>query len=215
MILSKKVKLRITPSNFKKFKGKIGDIIEISTFELSKGSHTKIEVKCDNCNKESEVKWNVYIKNYSNGDWLCRDCKRKKNLKEKHGVENVFQLESTKVKSKKTMIKKYGVDNISKLESIKEKKIKTNIEKNGVDHYMQLEENKMYGKDNISNIKEVKLKKRNKWDNLSPTEKNEIHTKRINTNIERNNNCGPSSKEIEISNFIESIYNGEVIKSDT
>lgn len=185
MILSDKVDIKINPSNYKRFKGKVGEVITISPFDLSKGSHVKINVKCDDCQKESKVKWNIYVKNYSNGDWLCRDCKRKKNLNEKYGVDNVFQLKSVKDKSKETLKSKYGVDNISKLDSVKEKRKETSIEKYGVEHYMQLESNKIYGQENISNSEEVKESKKLKWENKTSDEKNKILEKRKETNLKR------------------------------
>lgn len=70
----------------------------------------------------------------------------KNKIKEKYGVENVFQLDKTKEKIKKTNEKRYGVDNVRKLKPIIDKANKTFkencIKKYGVDHPMKLKKNK-------------------------------------------------------------------------
>lgn len=80
-------------------------------------------------------------------------------LLEKHGVINVFQLDSVKSKSKETLEEKYGVSNISQLDACKQKKSETCLENYGVDNPMKSEEIRdsakqtmleKYGVDNIS-----------------------------------------------------------------
>ena len=61
----------------------------------------------------------------------------KKNNLEKYGVENVFQLDSTKEKSKNTCIEKYGFDNQNKSRIIREKIENTCIEKYGKKSFME------------------------------------------------------------------------------
>jgi hypothetical protein len=56
---------------------------------------------------------------------------QRKNLLEKFGVVNVFQLSETKEKSKKTLLSKYGVEYISQNSEIKDKKEKTMLERYG------------------------------------------------------------------------------------
>jgi len=55
----------------------------------------------------------------------------KKAIKDKYGVENVFQLDKFKHKIKKTNQKKYGVDNPAKCRNVQEKLKKTCIERFG------------------------------------------------------------------------------------
>jgi len=67
----------------------------------------------------------------------CASKYRNKKLKEEFGVDNLFQLESTKRKSKKSLLERYGVDNISKLESIKDKKKETMLKNYGFEFGFQ------------------------------------------------------------------------------
>lgn len=195
MILDDKVELRINSSNIKRFPdNKVGDIVSIPPQELTKGSHVKVNVKCDICGSEKCIKWNSYIKNYSNGDWLCRKCKSKKNNQEKYGVDNVFQLENIKDKIRKTNINKYGVDNPSKSDIIKEKRKNTNLSKYGSEYFMGTEDFKKksmeslidkYGVDNISKSKSIKLIKNTKWLEKSDSDKSDILKKRMVTNMDK------------------------------
>jgi hypothetical protein len=136
---------------------------------LGKWSNVEIDVICDCCGIDKKIKYKLYTSyGYSNGEYLCRNCKLKKNNIEKYGVDNVFQLDSVKDKIKKTTLDRYGVDNVSKLEYIKNKKIETNIEKYGVEHYMKKKESidtirknniEKYGVDNVSKLDWVHNKK--------------------------------------------------------
>lgn len=65
---------------------------------------------------------------------------QKRNLLDKFGVENQFQLNIVKEKTKVTNLKRYGVDNISKLDSIKEKKLNTCLKNNGYAFYISSKE---------------------------------------------------------------------------
>lgn len=174
MLIDKEVDIKVNPSNLKylKEKGydnlKVGKIIKIKIVDLSKGSHVKVEVKCNNCGTIKKIKYNSLIKNNSIDYYLCSVCKRKKNNKEKYGVENIFQLDEVKEKSKKTIQKKYGVDNISQAEEVKNKKIQTNNKKYNVDwglsnkFIQEKSKNTLlekYNVDNISKLEDVKNKK--------------------------------------------------------
>lgn len=173
MYIYNKVNVKINVSNINYFNKlykdiKIGEIIEVDINKLNKGSHTFIKVKCDNCEKEKELKYNQYIKNYNNGDYLCVSCKRKKNNVEKYGVENVFQIKEVKEKIIITNKEKYGVENISQLLEIQDKKRNTCKSKYGFEHHLQnkeiLEKQKKtclekYGVDNISKLSNINNKK--------------------------------------------------------
>lgn len=124
MILTREVTIKINESNFSRYENlgyetTIGDELIIPIELLTKGSHYKIKCQCDKCGIIKEVIYKNYVK-YNNtwGDYYCRKCsefKRKKSLKENHGVEYPIQCDKIKGKIKKTMIEKFGVDNPSKL----------------------------------------------------------------------------------------------------
>ena len=67
----------------------------------------------------------------------CINKKRKISIKNKYGVENVFELENIKNKIKKTNVEKYGVENPQQNKDIKNKTIKTIISKYGVENVFQ------------------------------------------------------------------------------
>lgn len=173
MILDKKVKILLNPSNLKRYKklnyeGGIKDEIEIDVKDLSNGSHVLINVRCDECGVEKKVEYCNLIMNGYIDKYFCRNCKNKQNLKIKYGVTNVFQIKSVKEKIKNTNLEKYGVDNISKSSDIKEKKRKTCYKNFGVSQPLSSEiiKNKSketllnkYGVDNVSKSDDIKKKK--------------------------------------------------------
>lgn len=166
MILDKKVKVCITGQTRKHYYGlgysnlKVNDIIEIPVEHLSRNSHHRINCQCDTCgNKRSTTYQDYLLKIKYDSKYYCRECmkeKRKTVLKEKYGVENVFQLKSVKQQSGKTknnkygnknyrndeqrgktILEKYGCINVFQNEEIKEKSRQTNFEKLGVFYPMQ------------------------------------------------------------------------------
>lgn len=173
MIINDTVKIILNSSNINKFKklkykGIVNEEIYVKVEHLSKGSHALIDVKCDECGSEKKIKYNQLIKYDNKNHYYCRKCKMKKNLLEKYGVENVFQLKDIKEKIKNTNLEKYGVDNPSKNEEIKNKKIETSKKNFGTDYPLssQIVKNKSketlikkYGIDNISKIEYIKRKK--------------------------------------------------------
>ncbi len=66
--------------------------------------------------------------------------KVKVTVKEKHGVDNVFQLESVKKKSKETMMSNWGVEHSLQSDEIYESMIHNNVKKYGVKHPQSLSE---------------------------------------------------------------------------
>lgn len=123
MILTREVEIKVTESNYQYYEElgydvSIGEILTIPTELMSKGSHYKIECKCDYCGIEKNVIFKNYVK-YDNkwGEYFCRKCsevKRKKTLQKTHGVDYPIQNKKIMTKMKKTLLSKYGVDNISK-----------------------------------------------------------------------------------------------------
>lgn len=175
MIITELVEVVITPSNlshYRKFYPSINnkEKISVKVEQLTKFSKSFCIFKCDNCGVENSIMWKHYHQyGYSDGEYLCRTCKMKRNNLEKFGVENVFQLDSVKEKSKQTIKKKFGVDFISQSEKVKNKIRESNIIKWGEDHPMKnksvLEKTKStlikrWGVDNISKNEEIKNKKK-------------------------------------------------------
>ena len=146
MIITKKVKLKITDKNIEGLilngyiNIKKGQEIEIDTIHLSKGSQIKIEVKCDVCGKErNNLMYKEYLRNLrSGGYYSCAGkCSTNKNIStnlEKYGVEHTTQLESTQEKMKNTSIEKYGVDNYTKTDKFKDEFKLNMLERFGVDN---------------------------------------------------------------------------------
>lgn len=163
MILDKKIKVCITGQTRKHYlilgylNLKVNDIIEIPVEHLSRNSHHKISCRCDTCGEQKILTYQCYCSYIEyNGKYYCRKCmkeKRKITLKEKYGVENVFQLDSVKKQSGETKIEKYGdknyrIDkqreeiilekygciNVFQNKDVKEKSIKTMNERHGVSY---------------------------------------------------------------------------------
>lgn len=62
-----------------------------------------------------------------------------KTIKNKYGVDNVFQIDEIKDKIKKTVQGRYGVDYVTQSNMVKKKMLKTIKEKYGVNHIMHLD----------------------------------------------------------------------------
>lgn len=126
MILTREINIKISESNYSYYEDLgyddivIGELLTIPVELLSKGSHHKILCRCDGdgCEVEKEVIFKNYVKYDNNwGEYYCRKCseyKRKKSLRDNHGVDYPIQNDDIHKKMKDTLIEKYGVDNISK-----------------------------------------------------------------------------------------------------
>lgn len=112
MILNREIKIKISESNFHYFENlgydiSIGDEIVIPIDLLSKGSHQKIDCKCDVCGVEKKVIFKNYVK-YGNpfGLYFCRKCsefKRKQTLLKNHDCEYPIQNKVIFKKMKQTI----------------------------------------------------------------------------------------------------------------
>ena len=115
MILDKEVEITLNGSNINHFKLlgyenlKNKNKIIIPIYHLNKGSHYKINVRCDICEKINLVLYKDYIKLTKNNLYTCHKCAitkvRKTNL-ERHGDENYCNKEQIR----KTIFEKYGVE---------------------------------------------------------------------------------------------------------
>lgn len=179
MIITKSVKINITNSNIQNYKNVLNNLnikngeIEIPVEKLSKGSHIKILVKCDICDKERNIPYRQYLSSINNGDYYCcsSNCSKNKNVQtniEKYGVEYTFQSDEIKEKIKNTCVERYDVDYYLKSKDKREKseitcleKYKTKIYVNSID-FKEKQKNTLqsnYGVENPSQSEEIKNKK--------------------------------------------------------
>jgi len=141
MILTKEVTVTIINHNFYHYKSlgydvKCRDTIIVPIEHLSKGSHEKIEYKCDICGKDFFVKFLDYNNKKHKEKDYCKYCSKEmtsKTIMEKYGVNNASKLQFVKDKKVKTTLEHYGVENPFQSEIIKTKSIETLIEKYGED----------------------------------------------------------------------------------
>ena len=150
MILTKEVKIRITPYNINYYLNLGYQLIYnqnliVPIRLLQDKSNAKVLVVCDICKKEKTIKYCNYIKNLNNWAIYCccsKCCQikvKKTNLK-KYGVEYVFQDKEFKENSKRTLLEKYGVENIIQNKEIQLKVKSKLLELYGVENAMQSEE---------------------------------------------------------------------------
>ena len=96
--------------------------------------------KCPTCNKDITI-WHRDIPNkYCSSSCkpsMWNQDKVRETVKEKYGVDNVFQLEEIKVKSKTNNLEKYGVEYASCSDEVRNKVKNTNLERYGsVSHFI-------------------------------------------------------------------------------
>ena len=147
MILSERVLIKITKKNIEYYKNigyniKLGEIVNIKVTDLTKGSHSLINITCDYCGKILyDIPYKRYIKNtsliqkYSCSNSVCSNVKIKEVCLLKYGVENPFQADFVKEKSKKTLVKKCGVSHQMYIPEIKLSIKNTCIERYGTSSY--------------------------------------------------------------------------------
>ena len=182
--------------------------------------------------KETCLK-NLGVDNPSKSDKVKK--KKKESFIKSLGVENPFQSEKIKEKIKETNIKKWGYDHPLKSEKIKEKVKETNNKKWGVDNFTKstLFKEMMFEKYRSSSIKTNlnsdknysqyiglgthELKCDSGLDHVYQTNSHLYHA-RIKLNNKQCTICYPvgessSFKELELLEYIKSVYKGKVIKS--
>lgn len=166
---------------------------------LKRRSNELIEVQCDDCGENSEIKYVNYWRNGNqDGFYTCKTCKTKKTNLEKWGVENPSQVKEIKDKKKKTFLENWGVEHPSKSDKIKEKKRETFQEKWGANNPFQSEDIKekikktnleKFGVENPSKSEEIKEKKRQtlleNWGVNHPLKSENIKEKVKNSNLEK------------------------------
>jgi hypothetical protein len=184
MIIDKYVKIKWNPNNKNLYFNlgynftKLNDDFEIKIDDLSKGSHIKIRVKCDYCDKEKEIEYRDYIQSINNNDIGKYSCstkcsleKMKKSNLKIHGVEYASQSNIIREKIKNTCLKNFNVDNPAKSELIKDKMKETCLKNLGVEYPHQ----------NINIINKTKKTCLDKFGVESPFQNEEIKEKIKNT----------------------------------
>ena len=224
MLLTKEVEVELRGSSFKHYsnlgydipkrkdkRGRLsipqGTKIIVKVEDLSKGSHTQVQVLCDICNINiSDKTYGAYIKSKENSlidkdccnDPNCVNKKREETMVLKYGKKSALQLDQFKQKLFETNYDKYGFKNPQQNEIIKEKTKQTRINKYGVEHMLQLEECReksrnttqdRYGVDNYTQTDDFKEKSKltciNKYGFENPSQSPEIQEKIKQTNLDR------------------------------
>jgi hypothetical protein len=165
----------------------------------------------------------------------CINIERENSKKEyclkNYGVEYVTQLDSMKEKSKKSLLDKYGVDNITKLPNTIKKRKENNKKKWGVEDPIALKEVRgdsgLRGLDKIQSglFEGYKVIESDKYyyyilecpnGHVFELGKSSLYLRKKN-NIEICNQCNTSigsNGEQEVYDYISSIYNGPISRSN-
>jgi very-short-patch-repair endonuclease len=158
---------------------KKGTTIEVLIEDLPKGSHEKVDVKCDYCGKVSNrVYKDVLIRRKITNKDCCVNCvkhKREDSIMDLYGEKSAMHVEKFKQKSRETCLDRYGIENPAKLKEVKDKAKKTNLEKYGVEYTFQSEQVK----------DKIKAKLNDKYGINNPMDSEIFRQKIIDTNQER------------------------------
>lgn len=152
MILDEFVEIKISKKNIEHFllyykDIKLGDIIKVDPNKLQKSSNQKLNVKCDICSVERNIKYQAYNKNINSCQeypiYTCDKCshlKIKEFNRKKWGVDYFSQTKEYTDKFKQTMVDRWGVEYALQSDELKDKVKKTNKEKFGVENpFMDIE----------------------------------------------------------------------------
>jgi hypothetical protein len=91
MIINEYCKIKLNNSNIKTYiklgyVGNLGEEIDVNVKDLTKGSHSLVDVKCDLCGVEKKIMYNQLIRYNNLNNYICQKCNHKKSLLEKYGV---------------------------------------------------------------------------------------------------------------------------------
>jgi hypothetical protein len=226
MIVTKLVYIKISRGNITHFLDyykdiKLKDIIQVDIEFLQKNSNKKIDVSCDICGIERNIKYQSYIKNINSCEsykiYTCDKCshiKIKKRNQERYGVDYYSQTDEYNTKFKKTMINRYGVEYSTQSPEILEKIKETNLERYGVDNifkdnnYIRSKFKEKYGVDHPSKVTSIYKRIENtnleKTGYKSPLSSPDIRNKIIETNNIRYGSNTPSQSDTLRDNLITS-----------
>lgn len=207
MIVNQYVEIKISKKNIYHFLQyykdiKLKDIIKVNPDHLQKSSNVKVDVVCDICGIDRNIKYQAYNKNISSCEehpiYTCDKCshvKIKSFNRKKWGVDYFSQTDEYNDKFKNTMIERYGVEYALQSDELKDKVKKTNLKKFGYENpFMDGDRikkifNDKYGVDHPSQVYDFSVKIKNTnlerygYENplLSPV----IREKIDNTNLEK------------------------------
>jgi hypothetical protein len=201
MVVDKEISISVkSPVIIQKLKSigieaKFQDVVIIPIERLWIGSNFLVNVICDICGFEKEIRYCLYQKNIKNHNIYCcsnkcSSIKNKKTCLEKYGFENYTNIE----KAKSTNLDRYGFENYMLTEEFKIKSRKSKFEKYGHEYYNNIEKVKhtnmeKYGVTNTFQADEFKEKIRatNIEKYGCEDSRSSVHTKekRINTTRER------------------------------
>jgi hypothetical protein len=126
------------------FVGKMGDTIQITTSQLSKGSHNKVWIQCDYCPEKFERVYKDYLKFKGkavdkDACVKCRPIKTKENNLVNYGVESIRHVKEVNDKIEATNLERYGSTNPMMNKDIRKKASETLMKNHGVDNYFKVE----------------------------------------------------------------------------
>ena len=173
MIVNEYVEIKISKKNIDHFihfykNIKLKDIIKADPDKLQKSSNVKVDVSCDICKIERNIKYQAYYKNINSckehNIYTCDKCshiKIKSFNKNKWGVDYFTQTPEYTEKFKKTMIERWGVEYALQSEELKNKAKKTNLDRFGYENpfmnYKRISEkfNEKYGVSHPSHVESI------------------------------------------------------------
>ena len=185
---------------------KMKDEFKVKVEDLSKGSHSRVEVLCDYCLEEGrETVISKEYREYLKEKFIihkdcCKKCYPKKVIESNllvYDIEYPMLLEEFKERKKETILDRYGKEYYSQTEEYLERVIKTNQEKYNCDWALQNEDIRIkvkqtcldkYGVENYSQTEEYKEKvKQTNLDRYGveySSQNKLIYNKIIKTNLE-------------------------------
>jgi len=239
MILDSEVKMKVTSKILHKLRligvdATFNEVVSLPIEKLWPGSNIKVNVKCDICDNEKKLAYNLYIKNSKNYNLyccsnICSNIKNKLTCLERYGTENYVNYE----KAKETKKQKYGSENYQNVEKIKKTKFDkygdenynnrekyklTCIEKYGVENPLILDETKdkikktnieKYGVEDSRKSEYVKKKRKEtnriKYGVDYYTQTNDFKIKSLKTNIKKYGFDSPNKSELVKAKKVESM----------
>ena len=184
----------------------------------SKGIKKYCDRKC--CAKDPErleKTRQTFLKKYGGNAPICDPAVREKMRRtnqERYGYDFPFESEKIQNKVKQTTLEKYGVDNPAKSEQLLEKRSKT-ARKNNYQHYKQMVE-QLHHVQLLSTEQEFIASDtlQFKCDQCSHEWTRERCVAQLVVCPKCINNFSTSTGEFELVQFIQSIYNGKIVRHD-
>lgn len=154
MLLSKTAVVRWNAKNKAYYEGlgytytQMKDEFVVDVRHLPHASHALVNIRCDYCGCEYDIKWVKYFSNHKSGmqQDACFDCKWIKgrdSLEAKCGSRNILDAPMARERQQATNMLLYGATNPFASDAIKQKIANTNLEKYGVESYTKTEEYKV------------------------------------------------------------------------